>query len=665
MSYDEFLRGIRDVIAPARTRGVHGRAPGLRGRGVRRPGDRVGRRRARRARPGARAADRLRHGAAHAHDRPRHRRARQPAGRASSTRRCWRRCGSPATRSPGARRPPHAVVNDAVELVRDAGLAARDRASRTPSRAGSPRASPRSSRRCRPGRSPSRYPDWIYETWVRDWGEEEALALMRAQNEPAELVVRSDGPGRRADRRPRRLPPRAGRARGPGGGPDLAEPRLAARRARRRLARRRADPRRLRRPRRQDDDAPRRGDRGRAPPRPRPRARGERPPARRDERPRRQRRRPRARRARLRPRARRRAVLGPRRPRPPARPALARDRRCPACSSSCSARPPSARGRAGRSLYSVCTLNADENEAVVDALGPRAGAARRGVAGSSRTRSGRSSCSRRRTGTARQASSSPGSASDASSPGSSGSSSGDRRTDDERPLRPRAGGSGSTRAGTRSRRRAPPGRSASRPGRGVALHQRSQRQPSSRQASQPSPPASARIAQRLDRVVERVRSRRRARSCTAPTSAARPRSSTVAPPSSSTSSCSIVSRDARRLDPVGDLGEEPQLEAVARLLGRRRSLERDAARRRRPRRARSARASSSASTISESCVAVPEPDGDVPAVPSSFGPATSSTTASSPVRPRARSLRVETAAFTDVSVAPSAESVTPLWTSRC
>ena len=34
------------------------------------------------------------------------------------------------------------------------------------------------------------YPDWVYETWVRDWGEEEALALMRAQNEPPETVVR-------------------------------------------------------------------------------------------------------------------------------------------------------------------------------------------------------------------------------------------------------------------------------------------------------------------------------------------------------------------------------------------------------------------------------------------------------------------------------------------
>jgi 16S rRNA (cytosine967-C5)-methyltransferase len=34
------------------------------------------------------------------------------------------------------------------------------------------------------------YPDWIYETWQRDWGEEEALALMRAQNEAPETAVR-------------------------------------------------------------------------------------------------------------------------------------------------------------------------------------------------------------------------------------------------------------------------------------------------------------------------------------------------------------------------------------------------------------------------------------------------------------------------------------------
>jgi 16S rRNA (cytosine967-C5)-methyltransferase len=34
------------------------------------------------------------------------------------------------------------------------------------------------------------YPDWVYDTWRRDWGEEDALALMRAQNEAPETVVR-------------------------------------------------------------------------------------------------------------------------------------------------------------------------------------------------------------------------------------------------------------------------------------------------------------------------------------------------------------------------------------------------------------------------------------------------------------------------------------------
>jgi len=34
------------------------------------------------------------------------------------------------------------------------------------------------------------YPDWIFETWCRDWGEDEAFALMRAQNEAPETVVR-------------------------------------------------------------------------------------------------------------------------------------------------------------------------------------------------------------------------------------------------------------------------------------------------------------------------------------------------------------------------------------------------------------------------------------------------------------------------------------------
>src|SRR5579859_7038899 len=46
------------------------------------------------------------------------------------------------------------------------------------------------------------YPDWIYETWVRDLGADEALGLMRAQNEPLETVVRlvrGDPPGEPTD----------------------------------------------------------------------------------------------------------------------------------------------------------------------------------------------------------------------------------------------------------------------------------------------------------------------------------------------------------------------------------------------------------------------------------------------------------------------------------
>src|SRR5580765_2014324 len=34
------------------------------------------------------------------------------------------------------------------------------------------------------------YPDWVYDVWCRDFGEDAALALMRAQNEPPETVVR-------------------------------------------------------------------------------------------------------------------------------------------------------------------------------------------------------------------------------------------------------------------------------------------------------------------------------------------------------------------------------------------------------------------------------------------------------------------------------------------
>ena len=43
------------------------------------------------------------------------------------------------------------------------------------------------------------YPDWVWEVWRRDLGEEEALALMRAQNEAPETVVRAVQGGAEGD----------------------------------------------------------------------------------------------------------------------------------------------------------------------------------------------------------------------------------------------------------------------------------------------------------------------------------------------------------------------------------------------------------------------------------------------------------------------------------
>jgi 16S rRNA (cytosine967-C5)-methyltransferase len=95
--------------------------------------------------------------------------------------------------------PRHAAVNESVELVRAAGL---ERAvafanavlrrvgegveellkglgEGTPQEAALKRS----------------YPDWIAETWWREWGAEDALGLMGAQNEPPETAVRTpEGP---------------------------------------------------------------------------------------------------------------------------------------------------------------------------------------------------------------------------------------------------------------------------------------------------------------------------------------------------------------------------------------------------------------------------------------------------------------------------------------
>jgi len=96
---------------------------------------------------------------------------------------------------------PHAAANESVELVRGARLE---------------RAVPFTNAVMRrlaagmrglldalpDGALKESYPDWIAEVWTRDFGAETALALMRAQNEPLETVVRlvrGDPPGEPTD----------------------------------------------------------------------------------------------------------------------------------------------------------------------------------------------------------------------------------------------------------------------------------------------------------------------------------------------------------------------------------------------------------------------------------------------------------------------------------
>jgi 16S rRNA (cytosine967-C5)-methyltransferase len=85
--------------------------------------------------------------------------------------------------------PPHAAANESVELVRRAKLeravpftnaVMRRLTEGMPGLLGS----------LDEGPLKESYPDWIYETWVRDLGVEDAIALMRAGNEPLETVIR-------------------------------------------------------------------------------------------------------------------------------------------------------------------------------------------------------------------------------------------------------------------------------------------------------------------------------------------------------------------------------------------------------------------------------------------------------------------------------------------
>jgi 16S rRNA (cytosine967-C5)-methyltransferase len=89
--------------------------------------------------------------------------------------------------------PVHAVVDDAVELVR---AARRERA--VPFTNAVMR---RLAQRFQglvaslpEGPVKHSYPDWIAEVWTRDFGAPEALELMRAQNEPPALEVRAETP---------------------------------------------------------------------------------------------------------------------------------------------------------------------------------------------------------------------------------------------------------------------------------------------------------------------------------------------------------------------------------------------------------------------------------------------------------------------------------------
>jgi 16S rRNA (cytosine967-C5)-methyltransferase len=85
--------------------------------------------------------------------------------------------------------PDHAAVNESVELVRRARLERAVPFTNAVLRrlAGGLRGLIAS---LPDGPLKLSYPDWIAEVWERDLGRDESLALMRAQNEPPETVVR-------------------------------------------------------------------------------------------------------------------------------------------------------------------------------------------------------------------------------------------------------------------------------------------------------------------------------------------------------------------------------------------------------------------------------------------------------------------------------------------
>ena len=94
--------------------------------------------------------------------------------------------------------PPRASVNEAVELVRAAGAGRATGLVNAVLRRVAEQIRPllAALRDDTPEQAALKhsYPDWIAETWWREWGDE-ALELMRVQNEPAETAVRVVGTG--------------------------------------------------------------------------------------------------------------------------------------------------------------------------------------------------------------------------------------------------------------------------------------------------------------------------------------------------------------------------------------------------------------------------------------------------------------------------------------
>jgi 16S rRNA (cytosine967-C5)-methyltransferase len=95
--------------------------------------------------------------------------------------------------------PPRASVNEAVEVVRAAGAPRATGLVNAVLRKVAERIRPLvealSEGTAQEAALKHSYPDWIGETWWREWGPEEALALMKAQNEPPETAVRVVGTG--------------------------------------------------------------------------------------------------------------------------------------------------------------------------------------------------------------------------------------------------------------------------------------------------------------------------------------------------------------------------------------------------------------------------------------------------------------------------------------